>query len=573
MIVLGINGIEDIFHDASASLVVDGEVIASVEEERFNRKKHSNGVPYLAIEYCLAKAGIRFSDIDLIGYYLDPEVLQATFYDDVIRKYGAQEQSVRYMKNVSDSIRGLRGRLTTRFEIGAKTKLHFLNHHLCHAASAFYVSGMEHAAVLTIDGSGDRESASLFAGSPNGLKRINDFMVFPESLGFIYTTFAAHLGLGWIEGPGKLMGLAAFGTPDPKLFADIVLLEDDPQRPVRLNLDFFEYHLGRGELPARTLERFCPKVEPGTKLSQAHFDLAATVQQTVGDALMHIVRQVPRLLPGERNLCYAGGLALNVLTNRRIRDSGLFDRLFVAPPAYDGGCSLGAALHLSTLFEGFKLRPSFCPYTGPDIERDYDVEAAIRARSDAISAELLSEEDLPVRAAADLAAPGRQKIIGWAQGRMECGPRALGNRSILTSPIPADAKDQLNTRVKKREGFRPYAPSVLKEDAPDWFDLDESRYMLLEAQVLAHQRARVPGITHVDGSSRPQTVTQADNCRYYRLIRAFKKETGVPMVLNTSFNRHGEAIVNRPEEAIAVLTDTDMDVAYVGRWRIVKRAS
>ena len=570
MIVLGLNGIDNIFHDASASLVIDGDIVASVEEERFNRQKHSNGVPIEAIRYCLKRAGISFADIDQVGYYLDPEVLEKTFVDDIARDFRVSPDALRYMNDTADHIRGLKDKLAVHFEIAPTTAFHFLNHHLCHAASAFYISGFEQAAVLTIDGSGDHESASLFHGSTDGLKRVDNFLVYPQSLGFIYTCFAHHLGLGWLEGPGKLMGLAAFGQADPTLFADIIQLRDDPHRPVEVDLSFFQYHLGQGDLPAKTLQRFGPARTDDTPLTQTHFDLAATVQDAISDALMQIAMQVPKLLPDEKRLCYAGGLALNVITNRRMLDSGWFDDIFVTPPAYDGGCSLGAALHLATAADGFRRRGEFIPYLGPDIEEDSDIEDALASFAGQIDVELLNEDELPRRAAADLAASDRQRIIGWAQGRMECGPRALGNRSILTSPIPPDSKDQINARVKLREGFRPYGPSVLAEAAGDWFDLDASPYMLLEAMVREDRRGQVPGIVHVNGSSRPHTVREETNPRYYRLIKEFERLTGVPMVLNTSFNRHGEPIVNRPEEAIQVLLETDMDVVYIGRWRITK---
>jgi len=278
---------------------------------------------------------------------------------------------------------------------------------------------------------------------------------------------------------------------------------------------------------------------------------------------------VPRLLPSVKNLCFAGGVALNVCTNRRIVDSGLFEKLFVPPAASDAGTSLGCALQLDAQIGG-RGQHEFDVYLGPDIARDYAVEPALRGFGDKVRWERLDEDSLCRAAAEHIAA---NKIIGWAQGRMECGPRALGNRSIITNAANPRAKDELNLRVKKREHFRPYAPSVLREHCGEWFDLAHSPHMLLEARVLADKAARVAGIVHVDGTSRPQTVTPSTNARYYTMIRAVYEKIGVPMVLNTSFNLHGEPIVNTPEEAVRDLLETDMDALFVGDYHITKPAA
>lgn len=569
MIVLGINGVDEIFHDASATLVADGKIIASVEEERFNRKKHTNGLPFEAINYCLRKAGVSFAEVDHVGYYLDPDVLLKTFYTDVLETYRCDPAGIAYMANAAANIRCVEAKLRQRFPFGAGTKLHFLNHHLVHASSAYHISGFDRAAVLTVDGSGDHESSTLYLGSPYGLEKVHEFLIFPESLGFIYTIFAAHLGLNWISGPGKLMGLAGYGAPDMRLFNDIILLREDCQRPVEIDLSFFDYFRGGAGLSAKALERFGEPLVEGGKLTQAHIDLAASVQKALERAILHIVRQVPKLLPQEKNLCFSGGVALNVTTNRRIMQLGLFDTLFVPPPAYDGGTSLGCALYLDSKFSG-RWRYRFDVYTGPDIEIDFEIEQACHSLDHEIEWERLSQDDLIQRAVDCLVS---NKFIGWVQGRMECGPRALGNRSILANAMDANVKDNLNARVKKREGFRPYAPSVLREESSQWFDLEDSPFMLLEATVRPEKRHLVPGIVHVDGTSRPQTVTEQANPRYYRLIRSFFERTGVPMVLNTSFNRHGEPIVNRPEEAIAVLLETELDDLFLGSYHVRRKSA
>jgi len=594
MIILGVSGAEGTFHDSSASLVVDGKIIASVEEERFNRRKHSDGLPFNAIAYCMQKGGVSFADVDHVGFFLEPEVLLKRMYGDLVERFGRVPKTIAYLGEAASHSFRMEERLRQDFPFGTRTKFHYLNHHLTHASSAYHISGFERAAVLTMDGFGERESSTLYVGSPNGLEKIHEFMAFPESLGSLYNSIAAHLGLGWSSGPGKLMGLAGYGTPDPELFGDVILLRDDCHKPVAIDasfLDFFRLALiwsaerrrtetadgaprpfrrsssfarGGSGLSDKAIRRFGEPRADGEELTQHHCDLAASMQKALEEAILHIVRQLPTLVPDERNLCFAGGVALNVTANRRILDLRLFDRLFVTPPANDGGTSLGCALYLDSLHSP-RWTYAFDVYTGPHIEDDFDVEAACVSFGDRIVWEALEEPELIRRAADALAA---NKLLGWVQNRMECGPRALGNRSILANAMDPGVKDALNTRVKKREGFRPYAPSVLREESANWFNLDESPFMLLEATVHPHRRDRVPGIVHVDGTSRPQTVTEEANPRYYRLIRAFYERSGVPLILNTSFNRHGEPIVNRPEEAIAVLLDTELDELFVGRYHI-----
>jgi carbamoyltransferase len=583
MIILGINGLDEIFHDSSAALVMDGKIVACVEEERFNRRKHSNGLPLQAIDYCVRKGGAAFSEIDHVGYYLDPDTLLKTFYTDVVGQSSHVPRGMGHIAAAAQRARNLEPTLRERFPFGRRTQFHFLNHHLCHAASAFYISGFERAAVLSIDGAGDRESGTLYLGSPDGLTKVQDFLLFPQSLGFVYNVVAAHLGLSWVSGPGKLMGLAGYGVADPHLFDDIICLREDPLKPVDIDLSFFNplrlaaqwsgwKRRGTRPAPARVrsyftapfADRFGAPVPEGAKLEDRHSALAASMQLALERAILHIVRQVRKLLPDENNLCMAGGVALNVGANRRVLDSGLFNQVFITPPAYDGGTSLGSALELDSRYSG-RRRHDFDVYCGPDAERDFDITAACASFNGAIRWDALDELDIIGRAADALAG---HKVIGWMQGRMECGPRALGNRSILANPADPGIKHRLDTAIKKREPFRPYAPSILAEKSCEWFDLETSPYMLFEATVHPDKLTRVPGIVHVDGTSRPHTVSSASNPRYYRLIRAFFERTGVPLVLNTSFNRHGEPIVNRPEEAIRVLLQTELDELFIGPYHI-----
>jgi len=598
MIVLGVNGLDDIFHDSSATLLVDGEIVASVEEERFNRRKHSDGLPLKAIEYCVRKAGLEFADINEVGYYLDPDTWLRARYEELRTRFRYIPRVVeRIAKTTAESIRQVETKLRLAFPFTSDVRFHFLNHHLTHASSAFHISGFERAAVLTIDGSGERESSALYVGGPEGLRKLQDFLLFPESLGLIYNFVASHLGLGWVEGPGKLMGLAGYGTPHPKLFGDVIQLRDDCTRPIEVDLSFFDFlrlasnwsrwnevrkdqDLAQdimtkvANIPVTSLsdvgvKRLGEPRAANAPLTNRHCDIAASLQRTLEEAVVHLARQAGKLVRGERNLCLAGGVALNVGANRRVCDEHVFDKVFIVPAAYDGGTSLGCALYIDSL-RSSRTNYAFDVFSGPDIERDFDIEEACVSFVDRIEWDLLTEEDLILRATHCLIG---QQLIGWVQGRMESGPRALGNRSILANPTDPNVKDKLNTRVKKREGFRPYAPSVLQEECANWFDLYESPFMLLEAKVHPHKRSQVPGIVHVDGTSRPQTVREHSNPRYYRLIRSFFERTGIPMVLNTSFNRHGEPIVNRPEEAIAVLLETDLDALFIGRYSIRRKTT
>ncbi len=570
MLSLGINGIDKIFHDASASLVRDDRVIASAEEERFNRKKHTNGLPFNAIEFCMKEAGASFDDLDQIGYYLDPFVLKRVFVDDVVERFKCNPSALRHYAQAADRITKVEPTLRRKYGIGQRTKFRYLNHHLAHAASAYFISGFEESAILSLDGSGDRETCVIFRGDGPEISKVADVLVYPESLGFIYTVISAHLGLGWIEGPGKLMGLAGYGKPDPSVFQGIVSLRDDPSRPVEIDLSFFDYHIGGKGLSEKGRQRFGPPRDAKELLLQSHFDLAASTQGMLESAISHIVQFIPKLVPKVRNLCFAGGVALNVRANRLIVDSGLFEGFFVPPPANDAGTSLGCALQLNA--ENLRLRRfQFNVYCGPDIAEDYSIPKSLEKFRKRVTWKKLSEDEACEKAAELIS---QNMIVGWARGRMECGPRALGNRSILTNAMNPKAKDELNAKVKKREWFRPYAPSVLAEEATKWFDLPiPSPYMLLEAAVLPGKEAIIPGITHVDKTARVQTVTVSENPTYYKLIKAFMRRTGVPVVLDTSFNRHGEPIVNTPDEAIQALLGTGMDALFLGDYHVSKASS
>lgn len=567
MIVLGINGVSDIFHDASATIVIDGSVIASVEEERFNRVKHTNGIPFNAIDFCLKKAGVKFSEIDYVGYYLLPELFIKTFYCDVVENYGGDEPSLTCYLTAGERIKNIERDLRNHYKWGRRTKFENVPHHLAHAASAFYTSGFDESLVLTIDGSGEFESSAVFYGNWPHLEKKHDFLVYPFSLGFIYAHFAEHLGFPGISGSGKLMGLAGFGKPINGLLDDVITLTNDLYRPIDIDLSFFNYHITGASFSAKGLSRFGEARRKSEGFSQWHYDLAATIQEALEKSIVHLVKATHELYPDVERLCTSGGVSLNISANRKILELGAFKEVYFTPASNDAGTSLGCAQALYHEHGEPKRRHLFSVYTGPDMTCDFDIDAALDKYKDEIEWEVLGA-DVANHAAKTLAIGG---IIGWAQGRMEWGPRALGARSILANPLVPDIKARMDRNVKKREPFRPYAASVLQEEAHKWFKMPISNYMLLETDVLDDVKHKIPGVVHVDGTCRPQSVSKESNPKYYDLLLNFFQITGCPLVLNTSFNMHGEPIVNTPEEILHDLLISGLDAVYINDVCVVRR--
>ena len=567
MKILGINGIDGIFHDASASLLIDGRIIASVEEERFNKIKHSSGLPINAIKFCLVEANLTFDDLDMIGYYLSPDALLMNLFWEIISKYRIPKKNIQYYESVSLKIRSIYNRLKDIFNFKNDIPLYYLNHHLCHAASAYFLSKFREALILTIDGSGDTESAALFCGQNGKIFKVSSILKYPYSLGFIYAVIADLLGLGWIEGPGKLMALAAYGKPNPELFSDIIILKDDIDNPVEIDISFFDYHLGGKGLSKKGRERFGKARHPEEKFSSFHYEIAASVQKVMEDTILHIVRVIKKRYPDIDALCYAGGMALNILVNAKIKQSGLFSNIFIPPAAYDGGTSLGCALYLASIYEdNFSYPPNFSVYLGPSIKND-DIKNILSRYKNKLAWMKMSDIELVKTVAKDLAA---KKIVGWIQGKMEWGPRALGNRSILSHPGSLVLKERLNTSIKKREFYRPFGVSILKECSSEWFDIDDSPYMLYECRVKQNLIQNIQAVIHINGTTRPQTITKEDNKLYYLLIRAFYEYTSLPLILNTSFNLAGETLVNTPEDALRIFMKTELDILVINNFYIQK---
>jgi len=564
---MNILSISCFYHDAAAALFVDGDLVAAAEEERFSRKKHDNGFPHKAVGFCLDRAGLTIADIDHIGFYEKPFLkLERILLTDIAtfpRSFGPFMRAIpfwlRERLHVPDIIER---------EIGwgrkqGKRPL-FIEHHLANAASCFLVSPFDEAAILTVDGVGEWATTTAGVGRGNTISLDREIR-FPHSLGLLYSAMTAHLGFRVNNGEGKVMGLAAYGEPK-YLDAMRRVARVLPDGSFHLDMRYFAYHHAMRMTNRRWRKLFGPPRKADGELTQHHYDQAASLQAFLEEAMLTAANALYERTK-IANLCLAGGVSLNCIANGRIIRETPFDRVFVQPGAGDSGTAVGVAAYIQACILGGERRYVMeNAYLGPDFA-DGDVEAALKEQG--VPYRRLPEPDL-YRFTAEQLKAGR--IVGWFQGRMEFGPRALGNRSILANPCLPDMKDVLNYRVKHREPFRPFAPSALAEEAPRYFDLPvESPYMLLAAPVHPDKRDVVPAITHVDGTARLQTVTEAQNPRYYNLIAEFGRQTGVPVVLNTSFNVRGEPIVCTPADALACFLRTDMDFLVMHDFGVDKR--
>ncbi len=574
--ILGLNA----FHgDAAAALVIDGELMNAVEEERLNRVKHCAGFPELAARWCLEDSGLDPRELDHVAIGRDP---RANIGAKVIRTI-LTRPSPRYVMERFRNATKVRDVKTQVAEaLGVKPEalradVHNVEHHLAHAASAFFVSPFDEAAVLTLDGFGDFASSMLCHGHDNTLE-VLDRVLFPHSLGIFYTAVTQWLGFPKYGDEGKVMGLAPYGDPEQFLdrMRDLVKLDGNG---FELELDFFVHHkegvdmtwdeqtptIGR-LFSDRMEEAFGPAREPRSELTQAHRDVAAALQRMLEEAYLHLVRAAHRRT-GSKNLCLAGGVALNAVANGRIRPETEFDGVYVQPAAGDSGIAVGAAYYVWNQELGqprsFVMEHA---YTGPEFG-EAEADAAIRAAG--FDPERLDDDALFAYVAERIA---EGDVVGWFQGRMEFGPRALGNRSIVTDPRREDMKEILNARIKHREPFRPFAPSLLAESAGEWFEQDyTSPFMVLVYKTREDKRDKIPAVNHIDDTGRLQTVEERVSPRYYRLIKAFGDRTGVPIVLNTSFNEN-EPIVMTPEHAVETFAKTKMDLLVLGNL-VVRRNS
>ncbi|NVK18560.1 MAG: carbamoyltransferase [Methylocystaceae bacterium] len=584
-------GISAFYHDSAAALLEDGVIVAAAQEERFTRKKHDPAFPKNAIEYCLDEADISMADVDYVAFYDKPflkfERLLETYLAFAPRGFRSFKTAIPvWMKEKlfqKDFLRKEFKKYDPDFDW--MNKLLFAEHHQSHAASAFYPSPFEEAVVLTMDGVGEWATTSVAIGRGNKLEMVKEIH-FPHSLGLLYSAFTYYTGFRVNSGEYKVMGLAPYGEPKYKDLIMDNLIDVKEDGSFRLDMSYFNYATGLTMTNQKFADLFGKPVRgrDGEDLEQFHMDIAASVQAVTEEIVLRLTRSLAKEY-GIKNLCMAGGVALNCVANGKVLRDASFENVWVQPAAGDAGGALGAAM---TAHFHHKGQPRVADtgkdfmrgsYLGPVYEQK-DIEERLKAAGAVF--EVMSDDDT-IAATAD--AMAAERAIGWMQGRMEFGPRALGGRSIIADPRSPKMQKTLNLKVKYRESFRPFAPSVLREDVADWFQLDgDSPYMLMVADVhkdkqkemtaeqdalfgiekLNVPRSDIPAVTHVDYSARIQTIHEETNPRFHAVVKAFKERTGCPVSVNTSFNVRGEPIVNTPEDAFRCFMGTELDNLVVG---------
>jgi carbamoyltransferase len=581
-------GISAFYHDSAAALVEDGRIVAAAQEERFTRKKHDSSFPKNAIAYCLEEAGAELDELDHAVFYDKPflkfERLLETYLTFAPRGFRSFRMAMPlWLKEKLFQKSLLKGELKKFAQTFDVNRLLFCEHHLSHAASAFYPSPFEDAAVLTMDGVGEWATTSAAMGSGKNLEVFQEIH-FPHSLGLLYSAFTYYTGFKVNSGEYKVMGLAPYGEPKYKKLILDNLIDLKPDGSFRLDLSYFDYCTGL----TMTNERFSalfgePVRSPEKLLTNFHMDVAASIQAVLDEIVLRLARGLAKKT-GSKNLCLAGGVALNCVANGRVLSDGAFENIWIQPAAGDAGGAIGAALAATHIFKDQPRKTNggdgmFGSFLGPSFSQ---AEIEQRLLTSGARFSVLSEDEMIAKTVAALA---DQKAVGWFQGRMEFGPRALGARSILGDPRSPTMQRNLNLKVKYRESFRPFAPSVLREDVSEWFELDsDSPYMLLVSGVCEDRcrsmtpdeqilfgidklniaRSEIPAVTHVDYSARIQTVHANTNPLFHRLLTRFKEKTGCPVLVNTSFNVRGEPIVCTPEDAFRCFMGNELDLLVVG---------
>jgi carbamoyltransferase len=548
MYFLGINGG---WHDNSACLIEDNKIIAFVEEERFVNVKHSPGYfPLNAIKFCLKEAGIKISDVDEISYFLKPSFKlfskrsklsrPTSFINSYLNTKSAKTSPIYYLKNY----------------FRTDKKINYIEHHLCHAASSFYLSGFKKANILSIDGVGEGTSTLMAFGNKKNIEKIKE-MFYPNSLGILYSIFTDFLGFKANSDEGKVMGLAPYGIPKYDFFKmGIIKFEEGGYKINEKIINYLSF-----ENPSLNGVKNFGEPRRFRDINENDKNIAASLQDALEKTIVHISEWV-KDQTGSDKFCLAGGVALNCKANGYLLEQDFVNDIFIQPAAGDAGTALGAAL-ITAMNYGFKFSKMNHVYFGPSYTDEY-IEKELKIAK--IPYEKISD---PSGTAAELLAQG--KIVGWFQGRMEAGPRALGNRSILADPRDPEIKDKLNYLVKHREPFRPFCPSLLDKAKKEYLEnAYESPFMILSFKVPEEKRKEIPGVVHVDGTVRPQTVTKEANPKYYKLISEFEKLTGVPVVLNTSFNDKGQPIVENPGQAVKMFFGTGMDALIIENFLIKK---
>ena len=587
---MNILGVSAFYCDSAACLIKDGKIIAAAQEERFTRKKYDSSFPINAINYCLSEGKIRAEDLDYISFYDKPFLT----FKGILQAYlnSAPRGASSFAKTVSLWVRKkLWAEKIIRKELNYKGKILFTQHQQSRAASAFFASPFKKAAFLIVDSGGELLRASFGIGEINRVK-ISSETKFPHSLGLLYSAFTHYIGFKVNSGEYKMMGLASYGEPKYKdlILRELLDLREDGS--FKINMKYFNCYPGFIITNKKFNRLFGGSSrKDGDKLTQRYIDIACSIQSVTEEVMLRMVRFIQKET-GERNLCLAGGMALNCVCNGRILREGPFDRIWIQPAAGEAGGALGAALFAWYQYLGNKRvtdeRKDFmgAGYLGPEFDKNYILKF-LKDRNIAFSE--LDQEEIPEKIS-DLIASG--EIVGWFQGRMEFGPRGLGNRSILGDARSSKIRERINSKVKFRESFRPFAPSVLKEEANKFFDISvESPYMLLAAPVKEDRRkelsekernllgleklqvirSQIPAVTHVDYSARVQTVNREDNQLYYDMIASFSRKYGCPVVINTSFNLREEPIVCTPEDAYLCFMRSDMDYLLLGNFLLKKK--
>lgn len=591
-------GISAYYHDSAAAIIVDGGILAAAQEERFTRIKHDHSFPSRAITYCLEEAGVTMDEVDIVAFYDKPflkfERLLETYYAFSPRGVRSFVRSIPiWVKEKLFLKSTIKKELKAIGPLRTETVLLFPEHHLSHAASAYYPSPFQEAAILTLDGVGEWATSSICHGRGKDVKILKELR-FPHSVGLLYSSFTYFLGFKVNSGEYKMMGLAPYGNPDSELYRQYTKIIKDtlvdirPDGSIGLHQQYFTYPTGSRMVDdAKWAQLFdMPRRTEASPIEQHHMDLALAIQHVTEDIVIAMCKTAQQLT-GSKNLCLAGGVALNCVANGKIIESGIFDQVWIQPAAGDAGGAPGAAYAAYHIYAGHEMPEKHGKdtvrgsYLGPAYH-----EGEIEKMAKAYKAHYtLATEDTLYTSVADIIADGN--VVGWFQGRMEFGPRALGHRSIIADARNSEMQRKLNLKIKYRESFRPFAPSVLEEDKERFFDIHcASPYMLLVKAVadhiqippptdyhqlpikekLAYQRSSLPSITHVDYSARIQTVDGEHNPEYHSLLQAFKQKTGDGILINTSFNVRGEPIVCTPEDAYRCFMRTEMDYLVIGKY-------
>jgi carbamoyltransferase len=569
-------GVSCFFHDSAATLLIDGKIVAAGAEERFSRLKHDNTFPKLAIDYCLNEAGIAINEVDAV-----------VFYEQPIKKFSRiLHQHLQYFPKSLPTFLDTTGAwLNQKMDIQSLLKeelnyfgpVSYVPHHLSHSASAFYLSGFKTASIVTLDGVGEWATTTLGYGKGNSVV-IDKEIHFPHSLGLLYSAITAYLGFAVNNDEYKVMGLAPYGNPKPfrEHLKKLIELHDDGS--YSLNMEYFDYGWSQHMISKKMEDLFGHPVRKGeTRIAKYHANIAASLQELLEIAVINLLNEVYRSHPSQ-NLCLAGGVALNSVMNAKILGNTPFKKIYIPPDPSDAGGSMGAALYyyFDNAHKKQKIAPSktaqlFTPYLGPRFHW-HQIESKLEEYG--LSYKYFKDNSEMLTTVADYIT--KKKVIGWFQGRMEWGPRALGNRSILAAATSPEMKDIINAKVKHRELFRPFAPVILEEHVEEYFYTDKplpesAKYMLFVYPFTEGGKDKIPSVVHVDNTGRLQSLSRKDNPLYYDLIDAYYKKTGIPVIINTSFNVRGEPIVCTPEDAIKCFLGTEIDYLVIDNFVISKR--